>query len=89
MGMGSRWGLCVIERSDTCNVLSREANRFVCIEPSYFVYVDVKTRVPMRAVLSTCFICLLVALLNIGSGTSVALDAITSLSSLGLYLTTP
>lgn len=61
------------------------ANQYLYLVPSFFGHVDAKSRVPMRAVLLTCFLCLLLALLNIGSTTYVALGAITSLSSLGLY----
>lgn len=39
----------------------------------------------MRAVLFISFLCALLALLNIGSGIYVALGAISSLSSLGIY----
>lgn len=54
--------------------------------PKYFGYVDAKRRVPARAVVLVSAIVLLLSLLNIGSGSYVALSAIVSLSSLGIYL---
>ncbi|KAI1845585.1 hypothetical protein JX266_008196 [Neoarthrinium moseri] len=54
--------------------------------PRYFGHVDGKYRIPFRAVLLTCFIVALLTLLNIGSETYIALGAITSLSSMAMYL---
>lgn len=54
--------------------------------PLYFGHVDGKHRVPMRAVLLTCALVMLLALLNIGTSTYVAFGAITSLSSLASYV---
>ncbi|POS69650.1 hypothetical protein DHEL01_v211953 [Diaporthe helianthi] len=53
--------------------------------PMYFSLVDGKYRVPIRSVLLTWVLCALLALLNIGSGTYIALGAINSLSSLASY----
>lgn len=54
--------------------------------PQYFGYVDSARRVPVRAVLLTSFLVALLSLLNIGSGTYIAFSAITSLSSMAMYL---
>lgn len=54
--------------------------------PQYFGYVDAKHRVPVRAIILTCSIATLLALLNLGSATYIALGAIVSLSSLAAYL---
>lgn len=56
------------------------------VVPAYFGLVDGKHRVPLRAVLLTCLIVGLLALLNIGQSSFIALGAITSLSSISLYL---
>ncbi|KAH7040596.1 amino acid/polyamine transporter I [Microdochium trichocladiopsis] len=53
--------------------------------PRFFGHVDAKNRVPMRAVLLTCFLVALLSLLNLGTGTYIAFGAVTSLSSLGSY----
>ncbi|KXJ88201.1 amino acid permease [Microdochium bolleyi] len=54
--------------------------------PAYFGHVDGKNRVPVRAVLLTCSIVVLLSLLNLGTAAYVALNAVSSLSSLALYL---
>ena len=54
--------------------------------PKCFGYVDAKRRVPSRAVLLVTVIVVLLSLLNIGSGSYIALSAIVSLSSLAIYL---
>ncbi|KAF3011479.1 hypothetical protein E8E14_006118 [Neopestalotiopsis sp. 37M] len=54
--------------------------------PQYFGHVDAKQRVPLRAIILACSIGSALALLNIGSGTYIALGAIVSLSSLAAYL---
>lgn len=54
--------------------------------PKCFGYVDAKRRVPSRAIVLVSVIVLLLSLLNIGSGSYVALSAIVSLSSLAIYL---
>lgn len=54
--------------------------------PQYFGYVDGKHRVPFRAVILVCVLTVLLSLLNIGSGTYIAFSAITSLSSMAMYL---
>ncbi|KAH7031539.1 amino acid/polyamine transporter I [Microdochium trichocladiopsis] len=54
--------------------------------PTYFGHVDSKNRVPVRAVLLTCSIVAVLSLLNLGTGAYVALNAVSSLSSLALYL---
>lgn len=54
--------------------------------PIYFGYVDGKYRIPFRAVLLTSFIVALLTLLNLNSETYIALGAITSLSSMAMYL---
>lgn len=41
---------------------------------------------PFRAVILVCILTLLLSLLNIGSGTYIAFSAITSLSSMAIYL---
>lgn len=55
------------------------------VVPGYFGYVDSKSRVPVRAVLLTCTIILLLTLLNLGNDSLIALGAINSLSSVALY----
>lgn len=52
----------------------------------YFGHVDGKHRVPLRAVLLTCFLVTCLSLLNLGTGTYIAFGAVTSLSSLGSYV---
>lgn len=54
--------------------------------PKYFGYVDAKRRVPSRAIVLVSVIVVLLSLLNIGSGSYIALSAIVSLSSLAIYL---
>ncbi|KAG8162111.1 hypothetical protein KVR01_007876 [Diaporthe batatas] len=54
--------------------------------PQYFGIVDSKSRVPARAIIMTSIIVLLLALLNIGSSSYIALNAIVSLSSLAIYM---
>lgn len=54
--------------------------------PQYFGHVDGRHRVPSRAVALTTALVLLLALLNLGSGTYTALGAITSLSVIGFYV---
>lgn len=54
--------------------------------PQYFGVVDAKHRVPVRAVILTCCIATVLALLNLGSATYIAFGAIVSLSSLAMYL---
>lgn len=54
--------------------------------PTYFGYVDSRYRVPVRAVALVSVLVALLSLLNIGSGTYVAFSAITSLSSMSMYL---
>jgi len=53
--------------------------------PAYFAHVDSKSRVPIRAVLLTCCVILVLNLFNLGTDSLTALGAITSLSSLALY----
>ncbi|KAH7037360.1 amino acid/polyamine transporter I [Microdochium trichocladiopsis] len=53
--------------------------------PAYFAYVDSKSRVPVRAVVLTCTVILLLNLFNLGTDSLTALGAITSLPSLALY----
>lgn len=54
--------------------------------PQYFGIVDGKSRVPARAIVMTSIIVLLLSLLNIGSSSYIALNAIVSLSSLAIYM---
>ncbi|KAK1531492.1 hypothetical protein CPAR01_11141 [Colletotrichum paranaense] len=54
--------------------------------PAYLAYVHPKHRVPIRAIIVTVFIVCALCLLNIGSSSYVAFGAITSLSSMALYL---
>jgi choline transport protein len=54
--------------------------------PAYFAYVNPRHRVPVRAVLVTVFLVCALCLLNIGSTSYIAFGAITSLSSLALYI---
>lgn len=54
--------------------------------PRYFGHVDSKYRIPFRAIILTSFIVALLTLLNLGSTTYIALGAITSLSSMAMYL---
>jgi choline transport protein len=54
--------------------------------PRYFAHVDEKHRVPTRAVMLTCSLATVLALLNLGNGSYIALGAITSLSSLACYV---
>lgn len=54
--------------------------------PQYFGYVDGKYHIPYRAVVLTSVLVGLLTLLNIGSDTYIALGAITSLSSMAMYL---
>ncbi|KAH6661271.1 amino acid permease [Truncatella angustata] len=54
--------------------------------PRYFGHVDGRRRIPFRAVWLTSAIVALLSLLNLGSATYVALGAITSLSSMAMYL---
>lgn len=54
--------------------------------PQYFGHVDGKHRIPFRAVVLTSVLVGLLTLLNIGSETYIALGAITSLSSMAMYL---
>ncbi|KAH8777343.1 amino acid permease [Diaporthe sp. PMI_573] len=54
--------------------------------PQYFGIVDSKSRVPARAIIVTSIIVLLLSLLNIGSSSYIALNAIVSLSSLAIYM---
>jgi choline transport protein len=54
--------------------------------PQYFGIVDGKSRVPARAIIVTSVIVLLLSLLNIGSSSYIALNAIVSLSSLAIYM---
>lgn len=53
--------------------------------PTYFGHVDARTRVPIRAVLLTCSIVVVLNFLNLGTETYVALGAITSLATLAIY----
>ncbi|WZH45495.1 amino acid/polyamine transporter I [Fusarium acuminatum] len=54
--------------------------------PSYFAYVSPTHRVPTRSIVLTVFLVCALNLLNIGSTSYVAFGAITSLSSLALYI---
>ncbi|KAF3767606.1 hypothetical protein M406DRAFT_40378 [Cryphonectria parasitica EP155] len=54
--------------------------------PQYFAHVDARYRVPVRAIAMVCILVALLSLLNIGSGTYIAFSAITSLSSMSIYL---
>lgn len=54
--------------------------------PGYFAHVDPRQRVPIRAVVLTVFLICALCLLNIGSSSYIAFGAITSLSSLALYI---
>jgi choline transport protein len=54
--------------------------------PAYFAYVSPKHRVPIRSVYFTVFLACALNLLNIGNTSYVAFGAITSLSSLALYI---
>lgn len=56
--------------------------------PQYFGHVDKKHRVPVpiRAIILTTLLALLLALLNLGSGTYTALGAITSPSVISFYV---
>ncbi|KAJ0373386.1 hypothetical protein COL26b_008382 [Colletotrichum chrysophilum] len=54
--------------------------------PAYLAYVNPKHRVPIRAIIVTVFIVCALCLLNIGSSSYVAFGAITSLSSMALYI---
>lgn len=53
--------------------------------PRYFGYVDGNHRIPLRAVLLTFVIVLVLSLLNLGTKSYVALGAFVSLSSLAMY----
>ena len=75
----SCWHRCA--RHNTEYILTHES----ILVPLYFSLVDGKYRVPIRSVLLTWVLCALLALLNIGSGTYIALGAINSLSSLASY----
>ncbi|KAF5586352.1 GABA permease [Fusarium pseudocircinatum] len=54
--------------------------------PAYFAYVSPNHRVPTRSITLTVFLVCALNLLNIGNTSYVAFGAITSLSSLALYL---
>ncbi|KAJ0270652.1 hypothetical protein Brms1b_008505 [Colletotrichum noveboracense] len=54
--------------------------------PAYLAYVNPRHRVPIRAIIVTVFIVCALCLLNIGSSSYVAFGAITSLSSMALYI---
>ncbi|KAH0432229.1 amino acid permease [Colletotrichum camelliae] len=54
--------------------------------PAYLAYVNPKHRVPIRAIIVTVVIVCALCLLNIGSSSYVAFGAITSLSSMALYI---
>lgn len=54
--------------------------------PRYFGYVDGQYRIPFRAVLLTSFVVAVITLLNLQAETYIALGAITSLSSMAMYL---
>ncbi|KAF4460891.1 GABA permease [Fusarium albosuccineum] len=54
--------------------------------PAYFAYVSPSTRVPTRSIVFTVFLVCALNLLNIGSSSYVAFGAITSLSSMALYI---
>lgn len=54
--------------------------------PGYFAYVSPNHRVPVRSVILTVFLVCALNLLNIGNTSYVAFGAITSLSSLALYI---
>ena len=54
--------------------------------PAYFAYVSPKHRVPIRSIVLTVFLVCALCLLNIGSTAYVAFGAITSLSSVALYI---
>ncbi|CAM1503633.1 Fc.00g012240.m01.CDS01 [Cosmosporella sp. VM-42] len=54
--------------------------------PAYFAYVNPKHRVPTRSIIFTVFLVCALCLLNIGSSSYVAFGAITSLSSMALYI---
>lgn len=54
--------------------------------PAYFAYVSPTHRVPVRSIAFTVFLVCALCLLNIGSSSYIAFGAITSLSSLALYL---
>ncbi|KAK7409672.1 hypothetical protein QQX98_008187 [Neonectria punicea] len=54
--------------------------------PAYFAYVSPKHRVPIRSIILTVFLVCALCLLNIGSSSYVAFGAITSLSSMALYI---
>ncbi|KAH8714675.1 amino acid/polyamine transporter I [Ilyonectria robusta] len=54
--------------------------------PAYFAYVSPKHRVPIRSIVLTVFLVCALCLLNIGSSSYVAFGAITSLSSMALYI---
>lgn len=54
--------------------------------PKYFAIVDGQTRVPMRAVCGTTFIVALLSLLYLNDQAFIALGAISSLSSISMYI---
>ncbi|KAH7254767.1 hypothetical protein FSOLCH5_011247 [Fusarium solani] len=54
--------------------------------PAYFAYVSPNHRVPTRSIIFTVFLVCALNLLNIGSSSYVAFGAITSLSSMALYI---
>lgn len=54
--------------------------------PAYFAYVSPKHRVPTRSIIFTVFLVCSLCLLNIGSSSYIAFGAITSLSSMALYI---
>ncbi|KAK8066184.1 hypothetical protein PG997_012931 [Apiospora hydei] len=54
--------------------------------PRWLGHVDGRYRIPFRAVWLTSFLVALLTLLNLGSETYIALGAITSLSSMAMYL---
>jgi choline transport protein len=54
--------------------------------PAYFAHVDPRHRVPIRAIVVTVFLVCALCLLNIGSSSYIAFGAITSLSSMALYI---
>jgi amino acid transporter len=75
----SRWHRCA------CHNTEYKLTHESILVPLYFSLVDGRYRVPIRSVLLTWVLCALLALLNIGSGTYIALGAIVSLSSLASY----
>ncbi|ORY68646.1 amino acid/polyamine transporter I [Pseudomassariella vexata] len=84
-------GLIVLNQSATIGVVSSVSRLTWAWArdgglPQYFSYVDARHHIPLRAVVLTSTLVGMLTLLNLGSATYIALGAITSLSSMAMYL---